>query len=160
MKKIIRLTESDLVRIVKRVISEQVPSWAVGQPMNFYASPDQSDDDPYGVKITSNTDDVWQDYDGNVSMTIASNNFTGLEFSCAVQNVTPGSFTLLDKTQNKVTVYNKTIAEKYFAPQFCSKNQQGKWVPKVENSDFAQIGKTDQQNVAESKYRRYRNRYY
>ena len=160
MKKIIRLTESDLIRIVKRVISEQVPSWAVGQEMTFYASPDQSDDDPYGVKITSNTDDVWQDYDGNVTMTIQSNSHVGLEFSCAVQNIKPGSFTLLDKTQNKVGVYNKTIAEKYFAPQFCSKNQQGKWVPKVQNPDFAQIGKTGQQTVSESKYRRYRNRYY
>ena len=160
MKKIIRLSESDLIRIVKRVISEQVPSWAAGQSMNFYVSPDQSDDDPYGVKITSNTDDVWQDYDGNVSMTIQSNGHVGLEFSCAAQNITPGLFYLLDKTQNKVGVYNKTIAEKYFAPQFCSKNQQGKWVPKVENSDFAQNSQTNQQTVAESKYRRYRNRYY
>ena len=46
MKKIIRLTESELIRIVKRVISEQVPSWAVGQEMNFYVSTDQIDDDP------------------------------------------------------------------------------------------------------------------
>ena len=141
MKRIIRLTESDLTRIVRRVINEQVPSWALSQDMNFYDDKSQSGR-PYSVTITPNSDEIWKDYDGYVDIPVKSDLFKSLTFSCFKQNSDPGSFYLeygnfSNKSGETKVVYNKTIAEKYFAPQFCSKNSQGLWVQKVENPDFA-----------------------
>ena len=93
MKRIIRLTESDLTRIVRRVINEQVPSWALSQDMNFYDDKSQSGR-PYSVTITPNSDEIWKDYDGYVDIPVKSDLFKSLTFSCFKQNSDPGSFYL------------------------------------------------------------------
>ena len=137
MKRIIRLTESDLARIVRRVISEGMPSSIAGQEMNFYMNSNGTE--ARTVTISSDTSDEWKDTQGNVALKVSSSHHNGLNFNCEDQNYVLGKFKLTSQPKNyaDTTVYNKQIAEKFFIPHYCSKNKQGRIVPKVSNPDMA-----------------------
>lgn len=131
----------------------KIPDWLIGTPMNFYEKKEQTDDYPHNTKITNiiSYDPTAGRYSfgmSDVSYSDRYYKFNELEFSCREQNETLGAFTFIDRQKyTGRTFWNKTIAEKYFAPYFCSKNSQGKWVPKVENPDFAKTGMNKQSRI-------------
>jgi len=137
MKRIIRLTESDLARIVRRVIAEDMPSSIAGQEMNFYMNSNGTE--ARTVTISRNPSDEWKDTEGNVALKVSSLHHNGLNFNCEDQNYVLGKFKLTSQPKKyaDLIVYNKDIAEKFFIPNYCSKNKQGRIVPKVSNPEMA-----------------------
>ena len=133
----------------------KIPNWLIGNPMNFYEEKEQTD---YPLNTTITNTIKYRPSKGvfEFGMTAgtyrSSNgdyyNFNILEFHCNAQNVDLGNFWLIDTDKKSgLTFWNKTIAEKYFAPYFCSKNNQGRWVPKVENPDFSQTSTNKQPRI-------------
>lgn len=126
----------------------KMPNWAIGQKMNFYDNKEQTGN-PYNIKISSNPDDIKTNgLDGIFDIVIDSAfAFNLLRFDCNSQTDL-GVFEIYDPRNGRFQkVWNKTIAEKYFVPHFCSKNSQGRWVPKVENPDFSQTTTNKQPRI-------------
>lgn len=135
----------------------KIPNWLIGNPMNFYEKKEQTDY-PLNTTIT-NIIGYWPrqgEFEfGMTDVSYSSSNgafynFNILRFKCNEQNEDLGQFLfkqLDDKHRYGQTFWNKTIAEKYFAPYFCSKNNQGRWVPKVENPDFSQTSTNKQPRI-------------
>jgi len=151
MKKIIRLTESDLMRLVKRVINEQIktsngPSKPTdsykGKTVNFYA-----DNDNKMFFKTGEIIDVYSKRNGEIRLEINFKNLkpgtptsefvgdTRLKFNCAFSNngfgevSTTGVFGKL----NPKIAYSNSLSDK-LKKDFCMTNKSGVQVPKA---DFA-----------------------
>ena len=84
MKKIIRLTESDLARIVRRVIREtngDDQNDLIGKKVNLYTNKNQRQQDfDYQVKITGvqgNANEITVSLDGGTSLTLKCTDISG-----------------------------------------------------------------------------------
>ena len=81
MKKIIRLTESDLARIVRRVIKENEENEFIGETINLYRNKNERQQDfAYNVKIASvdvNGNDIMVGLDGGTQLTLKCTDSTG-----------------------------------------------------------------------------------
>lgn len=129
MKKIIRLTESDLARIVRRVIREtngDDQNDLIGKKVNLYTNKNQRQQDfDYQVKITGvqgNANEITVSLDGGTSLTLKCTDISGgLQFGSKM-------------------VYNNhfysDLKDKY-CTQMRDKRGKLKTVP---NADFASIG--------------------
>ena len=133
MKKIVRLTEADLVRLVEKVILEQEVK--VGDTVNLYTFPVENN--KYfktQATIKGFLDDVnvpetqykRKTYPGGIqkviSITAPNYNDATLRFSCP-SNINDSRFELSwksdDSTQNSEMVYNKALS-KSMIKDFCS----------------------------------------
>ena len=133
MKKIVRLTEADLVRLVKRVISEQEVK--VGDTINLYTYPNESNSffkTQATIKEFLDDENIPETkykrrtYPGRIekviSITAPNYNDAILRFSCP-SKLNDTSFELSwksdDSTQNSEMVYNKALS-KSMIKDFCS----------------------------------------
>lgn len=126
MKKIIRLTESDLTRIVKRVIQEQSNDKFTNKTVNLYRDPGNKD---FITKAKV------EEVDTYVKDAIGLELFGGgsLHFSCL--KPTELIYTLPNNTSG--LVYNKSLTAA-LASEYCATSSGGASVPKA---DFTQRGK-------------------
>ena len=126
MKRIIRLTESDLARIVKRVIREQEESDLVGKTVNLYRTAEEKQQDwVYKLKI-----EVVKP--GTNAITIKGDD---LELVLNCTNTIQGAFFMGSKLMYNRNLYN-TIKSKYCTTM----RDKGGNVKTVPNADFASTG--------------------
>ena len=128
MKRIIRLTESDLSRIVKRVIREQEESDLVGKTVNLYRTKEEKQEDfVYKFKIMALTLST----SGN-AITIEGDDLD-LVLNCTDSN---GAFHMgSNRLMYNRNLYN-TIKSKYCTTM----RDKGGNVKTVPNADFASTG--------------------
>lgn len=128
MKKIIRLTESDLARIVRRVIRETEgdQSDLIGQTVNLYRNKNERQQDfAYQVKITGvqgNANDITVSLDGGTSLTLKCTDTSGgLQFGSTM-------------------MYNKYLYSD-LKDEYCTqmRDKRGN-LKRVPNADFASTG--------------------
>ena len=139
-KKVIRLTESDLVRIIKKVISEQ-PTYPTSKPGGG-RGPSTT---PAPISFTNKTVNLYNDYqntDFDKKVTIRKvskmdsgrvhlylDNDTKLLYNCLFKNY----LKFQDKDSNETTVFNTRLIIQ-LAKTFCATSSGGASVP---NADFA-----------------------
>ena len=125
MKRIIRLTESDLARIVKRVIREQEESDLVGKTVNLYRTKKEAQQDfAYQVKIEGVKPE------SNL-ITIMTDN-TQITLKCTDSS---GAFMMGSTPMFNRSLYN-AIKSEYCATM---RDKSGN-VKKVPSADFASTG--------------------
>lgn len=130
MKKIIRLTESDLARIVRRVIRETEgddQSDLIGSTVNLYRTKfERQQDFAHQVKITG--------VEGNANnITVTLDGGTSLTLKCTD---TSGAFML-----GSAPMYNKYLYST-LRSEYCTQMRDKKGnLKRVPNADFASTGK-------------------
>jgi hypothetical protein len=138
MKKIVRLTESDLARIVKRVIREQEEMGEMAQAIeelngklenktvNFYSKPTQKQSEymrTYTIKRLENV--------GNLQpvLQLELDPASKLTFTCTSNNL---------RLNNNIDVFNKMLLNTLKDSGFCQKMRDNRGNMKtVPNADFA-----------------------
>jgi hypothetical protein len=128
MKKIIRLTESDLARIVRRVIRETKDNQSdlIGQTVNLYRNKNESQEGfAYQVEITGvegNDNNITVTLDTGTSLTLRCTDSTG----AFMMGVSP--------------MYNKNLYSN-LKDKYCTqmRDKRGK-LKSVPNADFASTG--------------------
>ena len=150
-KKVIRLTESDLVRIIKKVISEQPtyptskPGGGKGPSTTPAVKPPAVKPTPAPISFTNKTVNLYNDYqntDFDKKVTIRKvskmdsgrvhlylDNDTKLLYNCLFKNY----LKFQDKDSNETTVFNTRLIIQ-LAKTFCATSSGGASVP---NADFA-----------------------
>ena len=125
MNRIVRLTESDLARIVRKVISEQEESDLVGKTVNLYRTKKETQQDfAYQVKISGVTPE------SNL-ITIKTDN-TRITLKCTDSS---GAFMMGSTPMYNRNLYN-TIKSKYCTTM----RDKGGNLKNVPNADFASTG--------------------
>ena len=125
MKRIVRLTESDLARIVKRVISEQAESDLVGKTVNLYRKKQEGQQDfAYQVKVNGVKPE------GN-SITVMTDK-SPITLKCTDSS---GAFMMGATPMFNRSLYN-TIKDDYCTTM---RDKSGN-VKKVPDADFASLG--------------------
>ncbi len=118
-----------------------IPDELKGQPMNLYLKPGKQGQ-ALSVTIDNSADAIWEGQNGlffiKASGTIGAQTIRGIEFSC---QSTPGQFTVQaqgnpQNPKGTQIVYNET-AWPIFQKAYCSTNEQGRSVPKVNNPALA-----------------------
>jgi hypothetical protein len=139
MKRIVRLTESDLARIVKRVIREQeepademvqgiekLNNELVDKSVNFYSKPSQKQSEymrTYTIKRLENVGSL------QPVLQLELDPASKLTFTCSVNKL---------RLNNNIDVFNKMLLNKLKDSGFCQKMRDNRGNMKtVPNSDFA-----------------------
>jgi hypothetical protein len=135
-KKVIKLTESDLVRLVEKVISEQAKQDPTGKTINLY-----SDNQQKSLLATAKIELVKKRKNNDIEIVVSSEKIGGaysgkasLIFSCSSPS---GRFTF--QGANPPYVYNKQLGS-LMTNLYCQKGSGGQRVPKA---DFASTDDTD-----------------
>jgi hypothetical protein len=141
MKKIVKLTESDLARIVKRVIREQEEMGEMAQAIeelndefenktvNFYSKPTQKQSEymrTYTIKRLENVGSL------QPILQLELDPASKLTFTCTSNNL---------RLNNNIDVFNKMLLNKLKDSGFCQKMRDNRGNMKtVPNADFASTG--------------------
>ena len=150
-KKVIRLTESDLVRIIKKVISEQ-PTYPTSKPgggRGPSTTPAVKPPTPAPISFTNKSIDIYKDAkhtnfyrkirikstnvspNGEVILTIRADGDEYLKFKCSNRT----SFEYFDRGEDTseytATVFNTTVTAQ-LAKTYCTVSSGGASVPKAD----------------------------